>query len=434
MAKPSIIDPAADFDVSPPPGFIVSQSKVRGIDLFVPVNRTDKKPELIDFKCPRCGATIAYQVEAGGLKCDHCGYSESPEQVRLGRSAEGFEFEAETVERAERGWGEARKDMACQRCGGVISVPCDTLAYSCPFCGSNKVLYRASLEDILRPRYLIPFRINPQECETSLRKWLGSSWMIPSRLRSAARPEKFAPIYIPYWTFSAVARATWKASVAHVTTETFVQNGRVQRREKTIWRDEAGKVEKQFPNLLVPATTRLNLSTLARVDTFDISELILYEPRYLAGMRAQAYDLPLEEGWDAGRIIMRERTRQACLDRASGSQVRNFRVVIDFSEEEWRYILVPLYTTVYHYGDKSYQVIINGQTGRVGGPRPVDWEKVWLVIAGILSPGLLLSLVGWLFTSHEAGPVTAAIGLFILFVGFVISLFILNQGQRIENV
>lgn len=434
MVKPSPEVSIEELDISPPSGYVAGHSKVRGIDLFIPIQTGEKKPDVIDFKCPQCGATIGYQVERGRLKCDHCGYEETPEQTPLGRSAEAFEFQTETVERSERGWGDERKDMACQRCGGVISVPCDTLSYSCPFCGSNKVLYREPLEDVLRPRYLIPFKVSPQECEASMRSWLGSSWMIPSGLRSAAKPEKFTPLYIPYWTFSATTRATWKASVAHTATETYVENGQIKRREKTVWREEAGKVEKNFTNLLVPATTRLNMAALARVDAYKIDDLVLYEPRYLAGMRAQAYDLPLEEGWQAGRTIMRERTRQACLDRATGEAVRNFKMSLDFTDEEWRYILVPVYTTIYHYGEKPYQVTINGQNGRTSGPRPVDWEKVWLVIAGILSPGLLLFLIGWLFASHKSGPVTAAVGLFLLFVGAVISFFLVRQGQEIENV
>lgn len=36
----------------------------------------------------------------------------------------------------------------------------------------------------------------------------------------------------------------------------------------------------------------------------------------------------------------------------------------------------------------STSVLVNGQTGQVGGPKPVAWWKIWLAIAGMLSPGL----------------------------------------------
>src|SRR5690606_14812906 len=146
------------------PGFVLTTSLVPGIEVYAPDDPTKQYPEVMDFKCPRCGATTAYSVDVGRLYCEHCGYSEAVEARQIGRSAEGFEFRLDTLERVEQGWGDDRKEMACQRCGGVISLPAGTLAYSCSFCGSNKVLFREPMEDVLRPRYLIPFKVSPQDC------------------------------------------------------------------------------------------------------------------------------------------------------------------------------------------------------------------------------------------------------------------------------
>ncbi len=420
--------------VFPPPDYVPGISKVPGIEVYVPESSVEKRPEIVDFKCPHCGASTAYSVETGKLTCEYCGYTETLNSKRLGRKAEGFEFRVDTLERSEQGWGDERKDLACQSCGGVVSVPPDTLAFTCPFCGSNKVLFRAPLEDVLRPRYLIPFTVEPQDCAKITGKWLGSSWMTPKELRNSAAIGKFNPIYIPYWTFGAICNATWKAEVAHQKTVVYFENGQRKERHEIEWRPEAGKVQKEFKDLLVPGTTRLNLRALARIDQFNIANLVLYEPRYLAGMHAQAYDVPLEEAWKAGRQIMREDTRQACLDRASNSQVRNFTMALDFDQEAWRYILTPVYTSVYQYSEHSFQILINGQTGRIAGPRPVDWHKVWLVIAALIAPGILTALVGLLLSYSESGSITAGIGFFLIVVGVVIAFFIFHQAQEMENV
>ena len=426
------------IETFPPPGYRPAPSMLEGIEIYMPAPATEEKPELVDFKCPKCGATTAFSVDAGSLHCDHCGYTETPEAERLGRAAEKFEFRVETLQRVQTGWGEARKDLACQRCGGVVSVPPDALAFSCPFCGSNKVIFRASLQDILRPRYLIPFKVDPTGCKDITCKWLGSSWMIPGDLKAAAQnkqagPEKFHPLYIPYWTFNARANAAWSAEVAHTRTEYYTENGQRKSRTVTDWRRESGKVQKDFVDVLVPGTTHLNLKTLGRVDNYGIQDLVLYEPRYLAGMNAQAYDLPLDDAWDAGRHLMREGTRKACLDRASSSRVRNFQMTLDFEDEAWRYILAPIYASVYSYQDKPYQILINGQTGKIAGPRPVDWGKVWLVVALLLAPGLLIALLG-MFAGGEGGQGTVLIGLFLLVVGVVIDFFLLSQAQEMEHV
>jgi hypothetical protein len=162
--------------------------------------------------------------------------------------------------------------------------------------------------------------------------------------------------------------------------------------------------------------------------------MVLYEPRYLAGMQAQAYDLPLDEAWHAGRQILRERARQACLDHINASSVRSFSMALDFCDEQWRYALVPIYTGVYHFQEKTYQILVNGQTGRIAGPRPVDWEKVWMVIAGILSPGVLLTLIGWIFSSDASLSIYWPIGFALLVTGMVIAFSIFRQAKGLENV
>lgn len=426
---------APDF---PPQGFVPGPSKIAGIEVYLPAGKP-QAPEVIDFKCPKCGATLAYSVETGQLTCAYCGYSEAPEEKNLGRTAKGFEFQVETLERSEKGWGDTRKEQVCQDCGGVISTPPDALAFTCPFCGSNKVLFREPLEDVLRPRYLIPFKIDPPACQAITRQWLGKSWMVSSELRKIAQEgqalsDKFIPIYIPYWTFSAACHAVWKAQVAHETIERHFINGEMKEYRKIVWRDESGKVQKAFSDLLVPGTTRFNTGALGKIDAYKIEDLTLYSPGLLAGMQAQAYDLPLEKAWDIGRQVMRERIRQACLDRVSSSNMRNFTMTLDFSDEEWRYILVPIYTSVYHYNGKAFQILLNGQTGQITGPRPVDWDRVWLVIAAMLAPGLLLSLVGWLFSEPQTHNYVTGVGVFLIIIAFLIGFFIYRKALDIEHV
>lgn len=433
--QPAAARLAADF---PPPGYMQGVSKISGIEIFLPVEKNNL-PEVEDFKCPKCGATIAYHVETRQLTCDHCGYSQAVAEQTVGRAAEGFEFRVDTLERSEKGWGEARKELACQDCGGVISTRPDALSFTCPFCGSNKVIFREALEDVLRPRAIIPFKVDPAACRASTRQWLGNSWMISGELRHIAGQgeslnEQFSPLYIPYWTFTSLCHAEWKAQVAHQVVEQHVVNGQVETVTRIVWRDEAGKVQKNFTDLLVPGTARFNLFALGKMDDYKVEDLVRYTPDLLAGMRAQAYDVPLEEAWDAGRQIMREQTRATCLDRASSTEVRNFSMAMDFRQEQWRYILAPIYSGVYHYNDKIFQILVNGQTGKIAGPRPVDWEKVWLVIAAMLSPGLLLCLVSWLFPTLQDHGIFTAVGLFLIAAAIVAGFFILKQAGEIEHV
>jgi hypothetical protein len=162
--------------------------------------------------------------------------------------------------------------------------------------------------------------------------------------------------------------------------------------------------------------------------------LVAYEPGFLAGMQAQTYDIALEAAWEIARQDMREKTRQACRKQASTSMIRNFRMELDFSEENWRLILLPLFLTPFVYGKRVYQVLVNGQTGAISGQRPVNWTKVWLVIAALLAPGIILGLLG-LVTLPLAGvgiPI-GGVGLFLLIVGLVIGFIILVKANQLDD-
>lgn len=420
----------------PPPGYILTESAVSGIEVYMPAP-PDAGPqqEVVDFKCPQCGATTAYSVQDGGLTCTHCGYYEAPQRAVVGKRAAQFEFTVETMQRAAQGWGVERKEIACQNCGAATSLPVESLTYTCAFCGSNKVIQRQAAQDTLRPRYILPFKVQADDCTRIAGEWLGSSWMTPANLRQISQMGKFTAIYLPYWTLDSTTHADWKAEVGHPKTERYYDNGEWKTRTVTEWRWESGHVDLAIDDLPVSGTQRLSRVLLDKVQDFNLGELVSYDPKYLAGLQAQAYDVSLEKAWETGRQQMREQTRQACLSQTSTSQVRNFSMSVDFADESWRYILAPVYISNYTYDGKTYQAMVNGQSGTIAGQRPVDWNKVWLVIAALLAPGLLLGLLG-LITIPLAGIGVGigAFGFVLLVIGVILAIIIYTQANKMDDV
>ncbi len=400
---------------------------------------------MVEFKCPQCRATTAYSVADGGLRCTYCGYYEPPKRTIVGKGAQEFEFTVDTLAVAVQahGWGETRRELQCQNCNARTTLPAGRLTHTCPFCGSNRVLHQDAPQDGLRPRFLIPFKIEADACRPIAEKWLGSSWMTPKSLKQST-VAGFTGIYLPYWTFDAVTEADWKAEVGHQETRRRY-NSTTKSWESytvTVWRWEAGHVRRFFDDLLVPGTARLSRVLLQQIQNYDTRALVPYEPQYLAGFLAQAYDSPLEKAWEEGREIMRAATRDACRAQASTSQIRNFSMALDFGEESWRYVLVPVYMTVFQYAGQSYPVMINGQTGAIAGQRPVDWNKVWLVAGVAVAPGLLLTLLGLLAIvlglllppALGVAPVLLVPGVILLLIGGSIAFSIVGKARRMGDV
>ncbi|MBN1873160.1 MAG: DUF2975 domain-containing protein, partial [Anaerolineae bacterium] len=378
----------------------------------------------------------AYSVVDGGLHCAHCGYYEPPEKSVVGKGAQEFEFTVETMAIATQaqGWGTARKELQCQNCGARTSLPEGHLTHVCPFCGSNRVLQQDTPQDVLRPRFLVPFKIEVDACQQIARDWLGSNWMTPKSLKDVARIANFQGIYLPFWTFDATTKAQWRAQVGHTRTERYRSGGEWKTRTVTDWRWESGDVQRDFDDWVIPGTAKLSQLLLERIRKFDLLALVPYEPQYLAGFLAQAYDVMLESAWEHAREQMREDTRQVCRAQASTSQIRNFSMSLDFSNESWRYVLLPVYVAVYAYGGESYQVMLNGQTGEIAGQRPVDWTKVWWVVAALLAPGVLLGILGIITALLGVGIVVGIIALVLLVVGGIIAAIIVSAAMSMDDV
>ena len=418
-------------ELFPPPNYIQTESAVSGITVYMPRPIEEKHEEVINFRCPNCDGVTAYNADDGGLTCAFCGYHEAPEQEVVGKGAEEFEFTVETMHRATHGWGAERKELVCHSCNAHTTLSTDMLTLTCPFCGSNQVVQERAPQDVLRPRFLVPLTITADQCREKTAVWLRSSWMLPKELDRLARTAEYTPIYIPFWTFDANTDANWKAEVGHTKTRRVRTNNGWRNQTYTEWRWESGNAHLFIDDLIVQGTERIPSKLLKGIGRYNLENLVAYDASFLAGIQAQAYDIGLEEAWELGRKRMRERTKNSCISQASTNKIRNFSMNLEFNNESWRYVLLPVYLATYRYGEASYQVLLNGQTGQLAGQRPVDWRKIWLVIAAVLAPGVVLGILSQVVAAMAEFVPFAVI---LVMVGVVITAVLVSQAQKMDDI
>jgi hypothetical protein len=241
-------------------------------------------------------------------------------------------------------------------------------------------------------------------------------------------------IYLPYWTFDAETRAQWKAEAGTTRTKRYRQGGEWRTRTVTEWEWRSGQVHRRINDHLVPGTSHVSGPILARLGPFDLARLVEYEPSFLAGWQAHRYDVDLPDAWEAARSAVREAVRRDCYADVGSVRVRNFRMSLDFAEERWRHVLLPVYLCSYKLGDQGFQVIVNGLNGQVAGQKPVDWRKVWLVIAATFAPGACLGLVGLVtLPLGGLGGALLAVAFLLLTVALVAGIVILKRARASEQ-
>ncbi|MFZ6031417.1 MAG: hypothetical protein ACOYYS_27210 [Chloroflexota bacterium] len=401
---------------TPPSTYEQIPSALEGITVWRPRSQAKAAVAPQTYTCPQCGAATKYDVAAGGVACEYCGHTAQAAAQTVGRKAQESEFTVETWQQAAQGWGVERRELHCESCGANLAVAEGSLTATCPFCASNKVNVRAAASEALRPHFVIPFKIQAAQLRTAVKAWLGRGWFHPGELAASAAVGHFTGMYVSYWTFDARVSAHWKAEVGHEVSERYYDHGDKEwkTRTKIEWRWENGQIEQTVDDLLISGSSRLSQALIKRVEPFNLHELAAYSPDFLAGWQAQAYDITLPQAWSQGKNIVRQQAKEACYQDTHSNHVRNFSMSADFADETWRYILLPIYVATYRFGTKTFQVMVNGQTGNIAGQKPVAWWKVWLAMGALLAPGGLLGLIGL--------PLLAAagVGLFVLIASAIL--------------
>lgn len=376
----------------PPPGYRPVESALPGITVYAPAPEARPGDALQTFTCPNCGGATRFDVAAGGVACEYCGHQTASTAQQVGRGAQEYEFTMTTLLRSQDGWGVERRELQCENCGAELAIPEGAITATCPFCASNKVNVRTAAADHLRPRFVVPFKVPKEAAHKQVREWLGQGWMHPKGLANIASISQLPGIYLPFWTFDAVITSDWKAEVGYKKTRHTSKGTRTTIK----WKWESGRVRTDVDDLLLSGSSHVSRVILERLHPFHLHELHEYTPDYLAGWQAHAYDVTLPDAWDEAKDMMRRQAKNDCYAsiRQRSSHIRNFRMVADFADEVWRYILLPVYVSAYVFQGTVYQVMVNGQTGVVAGQKPVAWWKVAAVVAALLVPGLLSLLVG----------------------------------------
>ena len=153
-----------------------------------------------------------------------------------------------------------------------------------------------------------------------------------------------------------------------------------ERVRRTRWEPASGRRRDRYDDVLVVASRGLPREIAERLRSFDTSALQPYDPRFLAGWKAEEYGVSLEEGWVRAEIELQRTQRGRCARDVPGDTQRELEVRTHLGERTFKHVLLPLYIATYRYGEKPYRFLVNGQTGEVRGEAPLSPLKIALAV------------------------------------------------------
>jgi Zn finger protein HypA/HybF involved in hydrogenase expression len=355
------------------------------------------------FACPACGAQAEWNPAKQKLICPFCG-TESPYQINPSSGAiEEIDLVKTLRELPDslRGWQAEKRSVRCQSCRAVMVFDPSRVAQNCEFCGSPALVDYKELKDPISPQSLLPFRVADTAVREQIRRWYASKWFAPGKLKARALVDTVHGVYLPYWTFDAQATCPWRAEAGHYyyTTET-VRNSQGQLETRQVqhvrWEPAAGRVDHFFDDEPVPGSQGVRIDLLRRIEPFPTPELKPYDAAMVSGFVVEHYQVVLLDAAQRSIDQMTAKLQALCAEAVPGDTYRSLEIFPEFSGRTFKHILVPVWLLTYTYGPRSFQVLVNGYTGKMEGSYPIS---PWRVMAAILFA--LIALMTFLYLQNN---------------------------------
>lgn len=145
-----------------------------------------------------------------------------------------------------------------------------------------------------------------------------------------------------------------------------IRNGKRQqvRVRKTRWRAVSGRVARFCDDVLVLGSQSLSKKYTDVLEPWDLSQMEPYQSEYLAGFRAEGYQIEPEDAFKEARAHMDRVIHRDVKFDIGGVSQRVGTVDTKIGTLTFKHVLLPVWMAAYKYRGKTYRFVVNGLTGR----------------------------------------------------------------------
>lgn len=351
--------------------------------------------------CPNCGSQLLFDAAKQSLVCRHChttvAIERSSDQVLEMGLKQQLSGDQQAVAEVEQ------LVYQCTRCGSESIYNSEVPTFTCSFCNFEVVNPQAYKTRLIQPSGIIPFGVEEQKARALFKTWLGNSFWAPNDLAAFARADALRGIYLPFWTYDAQTASQWQGYGGryYYVTESYTDSdGKRQTRQvrHTEWIFRSGDYNHFFDDILIGGSDELNQQESENIFPYNLQELVNFDASYLSGWSADVYEIDVHKGYDKAESIMHDRIHAACADLCTIDTYRDLEVSTVFSQQTYKHILLPIWLCSYRYKEKTYHFIVNGQTGKISGKKPVSLGKVVLAILAVIAA---IAVIMWVVNSRQ---------------------------------
>jgi len=364
--------------------------------------------QLLEYKCPSCGASLQFDSGSQQVVCPYCDSSFDPQSL--------IDYDAFLKQDAENGKSDSwekdaqkwTKDEAtglnvyvCGACGGEV-LGDDTLASArCPFCDNTVIMKRQFTGD-WKPDLVIPFKLDREAAKQGFRKHLFGKKLLPKAFRSESNIEEIKGIYVPFWLFSSDVSASMRFNGTRSRSWTDGGFDYVETSRYALLR----AADAHFSRIPVDGSEKMDDALMDSLEPFDFSEAVDFQTAYLSGYFSDRYDVNADVSVTRAQDRFRSTVSRLVSQTTGGfSSVAAESTSISERNNKREYALLPVWLLHVKWNGKLYTYAMNGQTGKFVGTLPISKKRTWgfwalyaaifaLVLGGLVVLGHFLGCGG----------------------------------------
>ena len=330
---------------------------------------------VLDNKCPSCGANIKFNPETQTFKCEYCFSEYTLEEMKKFNNAS-----SEEANKKESKNNTSYITYSCENCGAEIIADENTASTFCVYCGSTAIL-KDKLSGEFAPSLIIPFK---KTKEMAVKAFIGLKKgrpLIPKSFISEQNIEKITGVYIPFWLYDVKVKGLLTAKSTFVTSW---RSGDYTYTKTDVYSMESDG-EMTFQKIPVDGSTRFDNNIMNAIEPFNYEELEPYNHAYLSGFLAEKYDVNKEEAFkDAHDRSHQSATNKMLNDMKAPGVKTIVNNGLEASYINTSYAMLPVFMVNVKYNNQIYPFAMNGQTGEFVGNIPLDKKKAFLYFFIIL--------------------------------------------------
>lgn len=374
-------------------------------------------------KCAYCGGALKFDADIQMLVCKHCSgmfpVEKTEAEKMLSAPPEDMAGAADFRDSTAIDKMECRV-YHCTSCGAELLINDVEAATYCAYCGQPAIVFdRIAMRR--RPKYIIPFSVTKNAALVNIREKFLKGGFIPKEVKYF-NPDLLRGIYVPYMLYDVRCRAK------QLLRSSVPASNPAGSATKYYYRD-AGAFFSEIP---ADASSQISNEFSERLEPYYKNAMVEFKVEYLSGFYA---DLEDKDFPYLSRIIKKrtaDMLNEQILKTVPGNEKALLNSKFSYEFEKESYALFPVWFMQFHKDEKTYTIMVNGQTGKVVGAVPTDRRKVLLCFSLLAlcfsSLGFSFFLMFWL--TEPSIPIILSLCIPVLIIGGFRKLRGLNTSRR----